>query len=53
VKALANFGWREAFSRDPHLAQGLNVHAGAITHPVVAKALGFECKPCDDVPHAA
>jgi alanine dehydrogenase len=40
VKALASLGWKEAFARDPHLANGLNVHAGAITHPAVAKSLG-------------
>jgi alanine dehydrogenase len=40
VKQLANLGWKEALARDPHLARGLNVHAGAITHEaVVAKAL--------------
>ncbi len=42
VKALANFGWQEALARDPHLARGLNVHAGAITHEAVAQSLGVE-----------
>lgn len=53
VQALANFGWQEALSRDPYLAQGLNVHAGTITHPTVAAALGIECHPCREIAHAA
>ena len=40
VKALAGFGWQEAITRDPHLANGVNVHAGAITHEAVARSLG-------------
>jgi alanine dehydrogenase len=40
VKALATLGWKEAFARDTHFANGLNVHAGAITHSAVAKSLG-------------
>lgn len=42
VKALANLGWQEALARDPHLARGLNVHAGAITHEAVAQSLGVQ-----------
>ncbi len=53
AKALANFGWREALLRDPHLAQGLNVHAGAITHPAVAKALSLDYRPCREIAQAA
>jgi alanine dehydrogenase len=45
VRALADLGWREAFKRDPGLASGLNVHAGEITHEVVAKALGLKARP--------
>jgi alanine dehydrogenase len=45
VRALADLGWQEAFRRDPGLAMGLNVHAGEITHEVVAKALGLTAKP--------
>ena len=30
-----------ALSDNPHLAAGLNVHEGAITHPSVAKSLGL------------
>lgn len=40
IKQLANLGWKEALARDPHLARGLNVHAGAITHEAVALSLG-------------
>lgn len=38
--ALANKGWEKALADDPHLAGGLNVHAGTIVHPQVALALG-------------
>lgn len=40
--ALADKGWRRALAEDPHLANGLNVHAGRITYAAVAEALGFE-----------
>jgi alanine dehydrogenase len=42
VKDLANYGWREALTRDPHLANGLNVHAGHVNHEAVAHDLGYE-----------
>jgi alanine dehydrogenase len=45
VRALADLGWQAAFRRDPGLAAGLNVHAGEITHEVVAKALGLTARP--------
>ena len=45
VRALADFGWQAAFKRDPGLAAGLNVHAGEITHDVVARALGLQARP--------
>jgi alanine dehydrogenase len=41
VKALADKGAEQAMKDDEHLARGLNVQNGAITHDVVAKALGF------------
>ena len=47
VKALADHGWRQATVRDAGLAQGLNVHAGRITHEAVARALGLEFRPAD------
>jgi alanine dehydrogenase len=45
VRALADLGWQAALRRDPGLAAGLNVHAGEITHAVVAKALGLTARP--------
>jgi alanine dehydrogenase len=38
---IADKGLRQACRGNPHLAQGLNVHAGQITHPAVAAALGM------------
>jgi alanine dehydrogenase len=40
VRALADHGCRGALERDSHLARGLNVRAGEITHEAVARALG-------------
>jgi alanine dehydrogenase len=42
VLALADKGWKQALSDDPHLKNGLNVEAGQITHAAVAEALGRE-----------
>ena len=42
VKSLANLGWREALTRDPHLANGLNVHSGHVNHEAVARDLGYD-----------
>ena len=53
VKALANLGWREALSRDPHLAAGLNVHSGAVNHEAVAHDLGYEYVSAADALKAA
>ena len=44
VRALADLGWEAALAADPHLASGLNVHAGHITHEAAAKALHLECR---------
>ena len=41
VLALADKGPIEALRADPHLRAGLNVHAGQVTHPAVAEALGY------------
>jgi len=49
VKALANHGWRDALRRDPHLANGLNVHAGHINHEAVAHDLGYKYQSVTDV----
>ncbi len=40
VRMLADHGWEAALAQDAGLAMGLNVHAGGITHPAVAQALG-------------
>ncbi len=40
--ALADKGWRQACSDDPHLLAGLNTHAGRLTYAAVGKALGIE-----------
>ncbi|MBK6702991.1 MAG: alanine dehydrogenase [Caulobacteraceae bacterium] len=45
--ALANKGYKKALQDDPHLANGLNVYAGAITHEAVAKDLGKPFKKPD------
>jgi alanine dehydrogenase len=39
VLALAELGAKRAMAADPHLAQGLNIAAGAIRHAAVAEAL--------------
>ncbi len=40
--ALADKGWRQACEDDPHLLNGLNVHAGKLTYYAVGKALGLD-----------
>ncbi|MCK0121278.1 alanine dehydrogenase [Loktanella sp. F6476L] len=40
--ALADKGWRQACEDDPHLLNGLNVHAGKLTYFAVGKALGID-----------
>ncbi len=40
--ALADKGWRQACEDDPHLLNGLNVHAGQLTYYAVGKALGID-----------
>ncbi|MBS0527139.1 MAG: alanine dehydrogenase [Proteobacteria bacterium] len=41
VLALADKGWRRAIVEDPHLRNGLNVHAGKLTCRPVAEAQGL------------
>ena len=38
---IARMGWKDALSADPHLAEGLNVHAGQLTYRAVAEELGY------------
>ena len=42
---LANKGARQAMLDDPHLLNGLNVHAGQITYEAVAQDLGYAYVP--------
>ena len=42
VRSLADLGWEVALAADPHLAHGLNVHDGHITHQAAAQALHLE-----------
>ncbi len=44
VRQLAGEGFA-AFGNHPELRAGINVHAGAIVHPAVARALGLPCRP--------
>jgi len=45
VLALAGKGVGRALAEDPHLLAGLNVHAGRVTHPAVARDLGLPLLP--------
>jgi len=48
ILALADKGWHRAALDDRHLAAGVNIHAGRITHPAVADALGRRLpRPCN------
>jgi alanine dehydrogenase len=40
--ALADKGWKKACEDDPHLLNGLNVHAGQLTYYAVGKSLGID-----------
>ena len=40
--SLADKGWKQACEDDPHLLNGLNVHAGELTYYAVGKALGID-----------
>lgn len=45
AKMLAEHGAANAMKLDPHLAHGLNVHQGAITHEAVARDLSLPYRP--------
>jgi alanine dehydrogenase len=45
VRQLADLGVEKALAEDPHLAAGLNVHAGAITCEAVARDLNMAYRP--------
>ena len=42
---IADKGWRQALRDDPYLAEGLNIHAGAVTYEAVAQELGYGFMP--------
>jgi len=46
---IADLGWRAALRSNPHLANGLNVHAGRITCEAVARELGYDFVPVAEV----
>ena len=45
---IARHGWKEAMRRNPHLAEGLNVHAGQVNYQAVAEELGYDYVPVAD-----
>jgi alanine dehydrogenase len=45
VLALADKGYKKALTDDAHLALGLNVHKGVLTHPEVARAFNEKFVP--------
>jgi alanine dehydrogenase len=49
VLALADLGVAEAARRDPGLRLGINVAGGSVTHPAVARDVGLEYTPAEDV----
>jgi alanine dehydrogenase len=54
VKALATHGAQKAMELDEHLANGLNIFQGSVTHEAVARALGVPHRPWHPAhPHAA
>ncbi len=48
---LADRGWQVALRRDVHLRAGLNIHAGNITYPAVARDLALEAVDVESVLH--
>jgi len=44
---IADLGWKAALKADPHLANGLNVHARRVTYPAVAQELGYDLLPLE------
>ncbi|MBP2315032.1 alanine dehydrogenase [Azospirillum soli] len=48
VLALADQGYRAALAKDPHLREGLNVHAGAVTCKAVAEAQNLSHQPAEE-----
>jgi alanine dehydrogenase len=49
VLKIAELGWKDALRANPHLAAGLNVHAGRVTYEAVARELGYAYVPVAEV----
>jgi alanine dehydrogenase len=49
VLDLADKGWRRALAEDLHLRAGLNIQAGRVTHEAVARDLGLDFTPPDQL----
>jgi alanine dehydrogenase len=49
VLRIADLGWQGALKADSHLAVGLNIHAGKVTHEAVARELGYDPAPLASV----
>jgi alanine dehydrogenase len=47
--AIADLGWKQAMRANPHLAAGLNIHAGQVTCEAVARELGYAHVPVGQV----
>jgi alanine dehydrogenase len=45
VLEIANKGYAQAVTNNPHLLNGLTVHKGSITHQIVAQALNMDYTP--------
>ena len=45
---LADKGYKKALMDDPHLREGLNIHAGRVTHKAVAQDLGYDYTPSEE-----
>ncbi len=46
---IADLGWKAALAANPHLAEGLNVHAGEVTYAAVARELGYPHRPVEEL----
>jgi alanine dehydrogenase len=49
LRKLANLGIRQAVTRDPALAKGVNIFRGSVTYLAVAEALGLEYRSLDSL----
>jgi alanine dehydrogenase len=46
---MAELGWKGAMRANPHLAAGLNVHAGHVTYAAVAEEQGYQYVPVEQI----